>query len=158
MDDEVKRSLDDIFAKHKEAKAVRAVAAEKVISAEEKFKADFETAADEIIVTDMNEIGEYLKTQGYDFRIEREQDRVTDTRSGKSSPALVRLVMITSADQAYRDRNPTFAVIAENYSKKVRFHESLPSMSGPAGEATLDGLTKATLQSKILGVVAKAFK
>lgn len=158
MEDEVKRSLDEIFAKHKEAKAVRAVAVEKVISAEEKFKADFETAVDETIVPVMKEIGEYLKTQGYDFRIEREHDRITDTRTGKKAPALVRLVMITSADQAYRDRNSSFAVFAETFSKKVRFHESYPTMSGPAGEATLDDLTKVTLQSKVLAVVAKAFK
>ncbi|MEH7850187.1 hypothetical protein [Rhizobium laguerreae] len=158
MDDEVKKSLDKIFAQHREAKEVRAIQKEQSISAEEEFKVDFETAADQIIVPVMNEIGEYIKAQGYSFRVDRQAERVTNIRTNRSQPAMVRLVIVTSAVQSHSDKNPAFSVFAEKSSKKVRFHESTRNLSGPAGEYPLSALSRDLLQSRILELLKKVFQ
>lgn len=158
MEDNVKKSLDGIFNRHRETEQARKVQQEAALSAEAKFKADFEAAIDNIIEPVMNEIGEYIKSQGYDFRIDRKKEHLENARTGQTTPASVRLVIITKGESQYSDRNPAFSVIAETYSKKVRFHESTPNMSGPAGEYPLAALTREAVQGGIVKLMERVFK
>lgn len=54
LEDNVKKSLDGIFNRHRETEQARKVQQEAALSAEAKFKADFEAAIDNIIEPVMN--------------------------------------------------------------------------------------------------------
>ncbi|MGG7577360.1 hypothetical protein [Rhizobium sp. Nf11,1] len=158
MEDNVKKSLDDIFNRHREAEQARQVQKEAVVSAEAKFKAEFAEAIDSIIQPVMNEIGEYIKSQGYDFRIDRKAERVENQRTGQTTPASVSLVIITKDEPRHSQKNPSFTIFAEVHSKKVRFLESTPSMSGPAGEYPLTALTREIVQAGIVKLLNRVFR
>ncbi|WP_018183967.1 hypothetical protein [Kaistia granuli] len=163
MKDELKQTLDAAFQRHEASKRAATEAKQVAETKAQTFLRDFIEARDTIIRPAMEEIGEYVRNQGYVFEVSTEDDKPSPDGRGRSIAASIRLTFLLGDRHRPSYEYPGLSVICEKQQQKVRFHESTMSPgrgghAGPAGEATLNSITKEMVQEKISKVVAEIFR
>lgn len=163
MTDKLKSELDAIFATHSKTKKKAEVEKSERESREEAFVQSFYTIQESIIRPTFEAIGDYVKGQGYEYRIDAKKE-FSDREGRYEAPRVSIRFMLADRPGHYQDHDyPYFSVICEKASNKVRFHESTMSpgrggQSGSVGDATLDGVTAQLLQEKLLNLIRAVFK
>ena len=157
MKNDIKSKLDTAFAKLEEAQ--RDAAEEKAVAETkaEAFRKRFLDVRESMIRPAMEEIGQYIRSKGYDFDI-------TASDGDKNGAASIKLTIIEGPRSGfYRPgANPTLpglSVHCLSEKQVVGFHENTIGNYGGhasgAGEFTLEQLTKDLVQDKVANVLAE---
>jgi hypothetical protein len=151
--DEIKSKLDAVFAKHDESKRKAAEAHNK----ESSFLRAFLNVREETIRPAMDEVGEYVRGQGYTFRISTEEDGLSKGGTNRPIPASIKIEFPIGEPPTYDIPVPSFKVICEKDTQRVLFHENTTGgQSSSAGDASLSELTGDILSlPAVLGMMSK---
>jgi len=159
MKDEIKGQLDALFADE----AAQKMKAEQKRGAEAErqaaFLEQFGRVTDDVIAPAFEEFAVYLNPQGWGGLVKRESEAPAGQNyrpafsHAPSAPESVSLVF-SHATRAITGINkgdqPRFMIRCDKVKRLVHFHETTPSMSGPAGSAKLDEVTADYLQEKLV--------
>jgi hypothetical protein len=74
MKSDIKKGLDDVFAKHEASRKAAAERQQAIQTKEEAFLKEFLEKRDSIIRPAMEAVGQYLKEKGYSSEITTEED------------------------------------------------------------------------------------
>lgn len=163
MNDKLKIQLDAIFNAYNEEKKHLQLLKSERERKEEAFLQAFYALQESTIRPTFEYIGEYIKTQGYEYRIDVRQESTGRDGQYNSPEISLRLLVDSSTGHHLSHEYPYFSVICEKRSQTVRFHESTMSpnrggRAGGAGEAKLDEVTPELLQQKILNILRELFE
>jgi len=161
MKPESKKALDAIFQKHEAARKLADHHAERALSQkEETFLARFYSVRASILRPRMQEFGEYVKSRGYDYEIDEQDERVGGEPTNSGSIA-IHFITNREAGRSIREC-PTFIFSCESSHERVRLFESTVAPgggghSGTVGEVPLAELTPDFVERQLLALAKHAF-
>ena len=161
MEEPVRSKLDAIFMHHAVLRQADAKRMRAVDERESAALSAFAKVRDDIIRPAMEEMGEYVKAQGYIYTIDTEADGVgPDSAYNKAD---IRLTLYVDGRRARKEDQPGLTVFCDKSRGLAQFH-ARTFTSGRGGHAGLVGefeiaeVTTALVQEKILAVIAEVFR
>lgn len=155
-----KSNLDALFDEKRKRQDAVAEANKAEQQTRDYFLEQFLVKVEEVVRPTMTELGEYLKTKGWEYQIVTQKE---GTSMDRGQPRLldesISLRMFPDGQVRHpAHENPALTVIADKVKKEVRFHECTMSPgagghAGSAGSCPLEGLTKQLLDDKITKVI-----
>ena len=161
MEDPIRSNLDTIFRRHalsKQAEAERIRVFDDREAASLKL---FTMVRDNVIRPAMEEMGEYVKAQGYTYTIDTEADGVGP--DGTSNTADIRLTFYLDSRRSRREDYPGLTVFCDKSRGLAQFHvrtlaAGRRGRAGLVGEFDIADVTRELVQEKILALIAEAFR
>jgi hypothetical protein len=130
MKSDIKKGLDDVFAKHEASRKAAAERQQAIQTKEEAFLKEFLEKRDSIIRPAMEAVGQYLKEKGYSSEITTEEDGYSQDGARRPVSASIRFTIYPDRGAGYpRERFPGLAAICDKSGGRVVFHESTLSPS-----------------------------
>jgi hypothetical protein len=161
MEDPVRSKLDAIFRHHALSKRAEPERIRAVDDREAAILKAFAAARDTIIRPAMEEMGEYVKAQGYTYTIDTEADGLGPDKA--YNKADIRLTLYVDRQRSRKEDHPGLTVFCDKSRGLAQFH-ARTFTSGRGGHAGLVGefeiaeVTKELVQEKILAVIAEVFR
>ena len=161
MEDPVRSKLDAIFRRHALSKQGRAERLTIIDERETAALKAFTTVRENLIRPAMQEMGEYVKAQGYTYTIDTEADGFGPDRA--YNKADIRLTIYVDGHRSRKEDNPGLTVFCDKSRGLAQFHartftSGRGGHSGLVGEFEIDEVTKELVQEKILAVIAEVFR
>jgi hypothetical protein len=166
MNDDIKRQLEEASKKYaQKMEEAKHTETEKRQLQDESFK-QFLEKSKPIILDALNEIGEYLKNQGHNYKISL-NDKTVD-KMGEVLGASITYDILPNFDKSVvtenQDKHPSITYSYSVRSKKVhtRVLEYMPGSgsgsSGPDTEIELADITKDVVQERVARLVTENFE
>lgn len=162
LKNEMKSSLDAIFARHEAANVKQEEAKKAIETNEAEFVRSFMADCEAIMRPAMLSMADYLKGRGYDSEITTAQDGFHATQQ-RPIEASIKLTIFVDERRSPSNDMPSFSILCDKYKGRVRFHESTMSprrggRSVSAGDANLSDVTEELIHGKILKILDAVFR
>lgn len=162
MTEQLKTALDEIFVAHDEKKRQLAKKKSERELIEQAFVDEFYKCRDSIIRPTFEAIGEYVKTKGYNYRIDTVEEQ--RDRDGRYQSPSISIIFLLGGGDTYSRINeyPHLTVNCSKSSSTLTFFESTMSPgrgghSGSAGETTPNKITAELINAKVVAILKQVF-
>ena len=161
MEEPVRSKLDAIFMHHTVSRQADARRMRAVDEKEEASLKAFAKLRDDIIRPAMEEMGEYVKAQGYTYTIDTEAAGIGP--DGVPNKADIRLTFHIDGRRSRKEDQPGLTVFCDKSRGLAQFHvrtftSGRGGHAGLVGEFEIAEVTKELVQEKILAVIAEVFR